>query len=240
MTPNTVAIIQARMGSSRLPGKVLLPLGGRPVIRHVVNRAHAIRGVNRVVVATSDQDSDDPLASWCHENSLDVFRGSEKDLADRYFRCAQEFGAEVVLRITADCPLLDPRLSSALLKGFLESGVDYARLGKGFPDGFDTQVFSFDCIQAIFREARDPFDREHVGPFVERNEPRFSCFKLETHASNGLLRVTLDYPEDYQVISAIIDSAPNRVDNLSLDDVVSFLEANPSIKAINERYVTPH
>lgn len=240
MTRKAIAIIQARMGSSRLPGKVLLPLGGRPVIGHVVHRARAIRGVSRVVVATSNENGDDVIASWCQENSVDVFRGSEKDLVARYFRCAEEFGAEVVVRITADCPLIDPEVSSAVLAGFLESGVDYARLGEGFPDGFDTQVFSFECLRAVFREARDPFDREHVGPYVERNESQFSRFDLESPADNGLLRVTLDFPEDYRVISAIVDSAAGRVDDLRIDDVVRFLEQNPSIKVVNEKYATPH
>lgn len=191
------------MSSNRLPGKVLLPLEGKPVLWHVVERARRIEMVRQVVVATSEEISDDPIVSWCESADVPVYRGPLQDLLSRYTGCANWCEAEVVVRITADCPALDPKTSSAVVKAFLQSGCDYATLAPGFPDGLDTQVFSRAALEIADQEASNQDEREHVGLYIERNPERFRINKLAYMAGMEDHRWTLDYQGDYEFLARI-------------------------------------
>src|ERR1700758_4280892 len=153
-----VAIVQARMGSSRFPGKSLAEISGRPMLWHVVNRVRKARLLDNVVVATSDKSSDDPIASFCCRESIPCFRGSEQDVVDRFYQTAKQFGAECLLRITADCPLIDPTVIDQVISRFQQGDFDYVSntMRHTYPDGLDTEVFSFAALERVWREARKP------------------------------------------------------------------------------------
>jgi spore coat polysaccharide biosynthesis protein SpsF (cytidylyltransferase family) len=163
-----VAIIQARMGSSRLPGKTIADVAGRPLLLHVVERTQRARRVDKVVVATTDRSSDDPIADLCQREGIQCFRGSEDDVLDRFYRTAQAHGADVVVRITADCPLIDAAVIDKVIARFQAGDCDYVSniLRYTYPDGLDTEVFSFAALERAWREAKKPSEREHVTPYL--------------------------------------------------------------------------
>ena len=164
----TVAIIQARMQATRLPGKVLADLEGKPVLRRVVDRARRASTLDAVVVATSDNPADDVLAGFCREFGTDCFRGSRDDVLDRYRRAAECFQAEVVVRLTADCPLLDPQVIDRVVRAYGQGEFDYVSnaLECTYPDGLDTEVFSYKSLERAWREARRQSEREHVSSYT--------------------------------------------------------------------------
>jgi len=160
----TVALIQARMGSTRLPGKVLAELAGRPVLDWVVAAARAVPGVDRVAVATSDTDRDDPVAAWCADNGVSCHRGPEDDVLERFRGAAKAEEADTVMRLTADAPLLDPEVCGQVLLLLERTGADYASNVEPpcWPDGLDCEAFTFAALETAAREARRPSEREHV------------------------------------------------------------------------------
>lgn len=226
-------IVQARMDSSRLPGKVLMPLSGKPVLWHVLERSKRIAGAGRVVVATSSKPTDDPIAEWCSGHNTDVFRGPLEDVLRRYVDCAEQIDAEVVVRVTADCPILDPNVSSEVLEAFVESGADYCTLAQGYPDGLDTQVFRVSALQSAHRHAYSVEEREHVGLFIERNSLMFS--KAEAKIFSGLEhhRWTLDYPRDYEFLQQIFSLLFDEDPFFSSQKVLERLDDNPELMAFS-------
>ena len=168
-----VAIIQARMSSSRLPGKVLLPLVEKPVLAHVIERLSYSRLIEKIVVATSVDSSDDPIANFCRENHVLCFRGSLEDVLDRYYRAAIENHADSVVRITADCPVIDPVVVDAVITGFLSGNYDLFGLDGEFPDGLDCTVFSLSALKKARLNAKLKSEREHVGPYIENSPHLF-------------------------------------------------------------------
>src|SRR5689334_15377539 len=202
----TVAIIQARMGSARLPGKVLADLAGKPVLAWVVRAAHAALGVDDVWVATSTAAADEAIAAWCKDNKVAVHRGSENDVLDRYAGAAKASGAQIVVRLTADCPLLDPAVIAQTIRLRSMTDVDYASNvdPPTWPDGLDCEVLTVKALLAAAAEATRASDREHVTPFVRNNRDRFTAETLVAPLP-GLTaeRWTLDAPEDLALLSAL-------------------------------------
>ena len=226
-----VAIIQARMSSRRLPGKVLLPLAGKPVLWHVVNRTQRIRGVDEVVVATSTDSADDSIEGWCFNNRVNCFRGPLDDVLSRYVKCAQKFHADVVVRITADCPVIDPEVSSEVLATFLDRRPALAALSGGFPDGLDTQVFDVMALVDASERAFLVSDREHVGPFIERNREDYDVIEVELFSGLQHIRLTLDESDDYELLSKVFEYFPSVDFNVS--EALEMLSNSPEILAIN-------
>jgi len=187
-----VAIIQARMSSSRLPGKVLLPLAGRPVLDHVVRRTRTCQAVDEVWVATSTDASDDVIAQWCTEHRVPVYRGSLNDVLDRYYQAATLAQADAVVRITADCPALDPQIVEEVVEGFKAGGYEFYGLAGEFPDGLDCTVFAMTALARAWREATLPSEREHVGPYIEKNPQWFKSGGLKRFSGLSHHRWTLD------------------------------------------------
>jgi spore coat polysaccharide biosynthesis protein SpsF len=173
----TVAIIQARMASSRLPDKVLLDIHGRPMLVWVVERTRRAKRVDQVVVATTDSAADDPVADCCERSGSPFYRGSESDVLDRYYQAAGRYGADVIVRITADCPLIDPDLIDDTLEVFTNEGLDFAtnRLpppwGRTYPIGMDTEVFSYAALDRAWKETDQSYQREHVTPYFYEDAP---------------------------------------------------------------------
>lgn len=235
-----VAVIQARMGSSRLPGKVLMTLLDRPVIQWVHERALRIPGVDEVVVATSTSTIDDPLARWCEANGAQLFRGSAEDVLDRYARCARRHDADAIVRITADCPLLDPAVSGRVVRAFLDlPGCDYASNTQPptFPDGLDTEVMSARALEASAHEAVEQSDREHVTQFVRRHPERFPAESVVCERDCGGDRWTLDELADLVFLSAVAERLRHAGASGSMGEIQAVLDAEPELRSLNSGIV---
>jgi glutamate-1-semialdehyde aminotransferase/spore coat polysaccharide biosynthesis protein SpsF (cytidylyltransferase family) len=230
-----VAIVQARMGSTRLPGKSLAEICGRPMLWHVVARARRSRLVNKVVVATTDQAADDPIALMCRDEEIPCFRGSEDDVLDRFYRAAQAHSADVVVRITADCPLIDPEVIDEIVSRFKQSDCDYVSntIRYTFPDGLDTEVFSFEALERAWREARKPSEREHVTPYLRTG--RFRRTNVESHATAGVdhQRWTVDLPSDLEFVRGIYGEFTGNI-NFGFRDVLELLRRRPDLATQTE------
>jgi spore coat polysaccharide biosynthesis protein SpsF len=235
---NVCAIIQARMGSTRLPGKVLKDLGGDTVIARVVSRVRLCRFVNEVVVATSKDPADDVIVKECQRLGTRVFRGSEQDVLDRYYRAAADAQAEVVVRITSDCPLIDPGVSDKTINAFLDERPDYASnvLERTYPRGLDTEVMTFPALESAWRDARGAFQREHVTPFLYQHPERFKLLSVKGDHDYSKYRWTLDTPEDLEFLRAVYARSVGRQD-LSWRDVTRMVEREPELAEINRHIV---
>ncbi len=253
----TIAIIQARMASSRLPEKVLKPIAGQPMLAWVVSRARQASALDRVVVATTRDPSDDPVAAWCARENIPCYRGHPLDVLDRYYQAAMAYHADVVVRLTADCPFLDPALLDDVLDRFARSRVDFAanRLpepwGRTFPIGLDVEAMTMPALARAWREAREPHQREHVTPYFYDDAPvealRFRADAprwRETRTPRGFhialyhaaqdwggFRWTVDTPEDLALAQAIAEAL--GADHLGWENVLAFLQAHPDLARLN-------
>jgi spore coat polysaccharide biosynthesis protein SpsF len=227
------AILQARMGSSRLPGKVLLDLHGKPVLWHVINRVSQSTRLDQVIVATTNTPEDDAIVRFCERDGFPCFRGSENDVLDRFYQCAKKFGITHIVRVTADCPLHDPHIIDYAIDEYLKGGYDYVTntLEYTYPDGLDVEVFSFEALESAWKNAHLGSEREHVTPNI-RNSPRFRKKNVAAPEKYPLYRLTLDNREDYRFISAIFSGIGK--DAFGLDEVVTYINKNPGLLEINQ------
>jgi spore coat polysaccharide biosynthesis protein SpsF len=230
---NVVAIIQARMSSTRLPGKVLMPLAGKPVLAHVVERLGLCRTLHGVVVATSTDASDDAVEKFCTEQSIHCYRGSLEDVLDRYYQSALLSGANPIVRITADCPAIDPVVVDAVVTGFLAGNYDFYGLAGEFPDGLDCTVFGFAAIERAWKEARLKSEREHVGPYIENHPEIFRNGGLTLFSGLAQHRWTLDEPSDYALLSAVFDRMYQSGKAFLTNDILQLLALEPELLAAN-------
>lgn len=210
-----VAIIQARMGSSRLPGKVLKPLAGRPVLEHVVTRVMAARRIDAVVIATSELPGDEPIADYCAARGWTCVRGSEGDVLSRYASATRASNADVVARVTSDCPLFSPRILDDMLDSFDPETMDYMSTNwpeRSFPVGLDCEVMRADALLAIADTATDPYDREHVTPHFYRNPDLYRLAGYACSRSMAHIRITLDTAEDYDRLTRLLAAKPQLAD----------------------------
>ncbi len=238
MTDNTaigpvVGIVQARMGSTRLPGKVMREIGGRPMLWHVVTRLAAASLVEKVVVATTEDESDDRIAGWCGENGICCHRGSVNDVLDRYFYAALAARARTIVRITSDCPFLDPELVDRAVRRFGEGGLDYVSIDPSFPDGLDAEVFSFAALEKAYMQAALSSEREHVTPYIWKNPAAFRICKIHCENDLSKMRWTVDDERDLTLVSAIYDGIGGEGRIFHMDEILRFLETNPSLLRIN-------
>ncbi|MBG0785922.1 MAG: glycosyltransferase family protein [Anaerolineaceae bacterium] len=236
--PGVVAIIQARMGSSRLPGKVLKEIGGVPMLARVVVRARRARSLGRVVVATTTDPGDDLLAAYCRKQGFPVFRGDPYDVLDRYYQAARRFDAEIIVRLTADCPVIDPREIDRTVSAFLDAKVDFAanRLPPPWhrttPIGMDTEVVTFQALARAWREAEAKYEREHVMPYFYEEAGRFNILLVDHDPDLGDLRLTVDTPEDLELVRKVFDRFGNT-DEFTMAEMVALLESHPELRQLN-------
>lgn len=233
MTVN--AFIQARLSSSRLPGKVLKSLAGKPVLQHVIERVSQADFVDKVVLVTSTDVSDDAIEAFCQEIDCAYFRGDLDDVLARFNNALSEFPCDHILRVTADCPLIDPHILDAVIIGHLAGQYDYYGLGGEFPDGLDCTVISRKALEMASQHAVLASDREHVGPFIERNENAW--FKTGAlHIFHGLqdIRLTLDEPQDFELLRLLFEAAADGHLKLHPHEILDYLEKKPDILAIND------
>jgi len=204
----TLCIIQARMGSSRLPGKVMMPLAGREVIWHVYNRVQHCKKITKTVIATSDKTQDDVLAEYCSSNNWPVFRGSETDVLARFAELSTLHASTNVVRITSDCPLVDPTILTNLITLFDTSDCAYASTNypsRTYPVGVDCEIMTRDALLQINKKATTRYDREHVTPYLYNSKNGYKVCGLKNHTDQSYVRITLDTPEDYSHISGLYD-----------------------------------
>jgi len=247
-TSKTVAIIQARMGSSRLPGKVMMPIVSKPVLWHVVERVKRAKLINQVVVATSTNPEDKKIVDFCEINNIEVFKGSQNDVLDRYFKCAKKYHAKFIVRITADCPLIDPQLIDKLIRKIFKGRYDYIGIAIGggvvtskiyrFPQGLDAEIFTFNALREAWKETTDPVDREHVSVYIWRNDKKFKLGQpLSAEKDYSKFRLTLDWLEDLKLIRKIYGKLYKKKRYFNYKDVISLLGKHPSLAAINSQYL---
>lgn len=229
------AIIQARMGSTRLACKVMKPLLGKSVLWHVVNRVTRAKSIAGVFIATTTDSNDDVIADFCRENHINVFRGSEDDVLDRYYRCAKENGIEHIARLTADCPLHDPEVVDFVCKEYMAGNYDYASntFEYTFPDGLDVEVFSFAALEEAWKNAKLPSEREHVTPYIKKNL-HFKHKKVSSLRDYPIYRLTIDCPEDYEFINKIYEGIGKE--QFTLDETIDFLSRSQELLKINQHY----
>lgn len=229
-----VAIMQARMGSTRLPGKVLEGIGGESMLERVITRLRRAHLINEVWIATTDLAVDDAIVSECRKNSACVSRGDENDVLDRYFRAAQLSKAEVVVRITSDCPLIDPEVTDKTIAAFLETLPDYASnvMQRTYPRGLDTEVMSFVALERAWRQAQKPYEREHVTPYIYEHPEEFKLLSVTGEEDYSSHRWTVDTPEDLAFIRAVYSRFPADT-AFSWRDVLVLLQREPELVELN-------
>ena len=234
-----VAIIQARMASTRLPGKVLLPLCGHSVLAQVLGRVAAARGIERVVVATGTGAEDDAVAAEAARYGAMVYRGSPDDVLARYHGAAIQAGADTVVRVTADCPLLDPELLTEMLVRFRERSCDYLSncQVRSYPRGLDVEIFTMGALVRSHAEATSPHQREHVTPYIYEHPAQFATEPYIGTPDRSAHRWTLDMPEDWALIQAIYARLGSGRAIFSTAAVLDLLDANPELVALNAHVV---
>jgi spore coat polysaccharide biosynthesis protein SpsF len=240
----TVAIIQARTGSTRLPGKVLLPLLGEPLLSVVVRRVGRASSVDVVVVATTTLPADDAIVELGKRDGWLVERGSEMDLLDRYLAAARAHGADRVVRITSDCPLIDPAVVDEVVAALDGAGADYASntlVPRTFPRGLDVEVMTMAALEAAGEADTDPASREHATPYIYRHPQRFRLSGVRLPVDLSSHRWTVDTPEDYELVRRIYDALGR--DDVAWRDALAIVESNPEWSDLNrhiEQKTVPH
>jgi len=229
-----VAIIQARMGSTRLPGKVMKDLEGETVLARVVSRVRRAREVGEVVIATTHQTEDDVIVDECRRLAVRVFRGEAHDVLDRYYHAARQERAEAIVRITSDCPLIEPAITDATVTAFLERRPDYASnvLRRTYPRGLDTEIMTWEALDRSWRQAKQPYQREHVTPYIYENPDQFTLYSVEGKTDYSGHRWTVDEPEDLAFLRAVYERMADD-ECFSWQDVLALLEREPGLVDLN-------
>lgn len=232
-----IAIIQARTTSTRLPNKVLMDIEGRPMLFRVIERVKAVRKLDDIVLAIPDSKENDSLEEFCRKNNLKYFRGSENDVLRRYYEAAKNFQADIVVRITSDCPLVDPEVIDLAIEKHLNSSADYTSsiLERTFPRGLDTEVFNYKTLEKAFEEAKEPHQREHVTPYIYEHPEIFELQNVlaEKEISWPDLRLTVDTKEDMELIREIYKRLYKSGKIFLTKEVVDLLNNSPELIKIN-------
>lgn len=237
-----VGVVQARMQSSRLPGKVLLPVGGQPMLERMLRRLNRAAQLDELVVATTVLPVDRPIEDLATRLGVSCVKGHPTDLIDRHLAAARAAGAEAIVKIPSDCPLIDPRIVDQVVARFREAAGDFDYVGNlhpaTWPDGNDVEVFTRQALEAAFVEADRPYEREHTTPFIWDQPDRFRIGNVEWAGGRDLSRshrLAVDHAEDFQLVSAVY-AGLERDEMFSVDDVVGFLDANPAVRELNARH----
>lgn len=232
---SVLCVLQARMSSTRLPGKVLLPILGKPMLALQLERIRLAHRVDGLTVATSSQATDDGIESLCRTMGVDCYRGSLNDVLDRFYQAARRHRAAHVMRLTGDCPLTDPELLDALVELHLREGSDYSSNvhDRTYPDGLDVEIFTFAALEQAWSTARTPFEREHVTPWMYCTGPDLKRCALKDSQDRSALRWTVDYPEDYAFVTRVFEALYPCNLAFTAKDIYRLLAEHPEIAALN-------
>lgn len=234
---NIIVIIQARMGSSRLPGKVLMDLEGKSVLEHVIQRLKNSKMINDIIIATSNKEIDNKIVELCNKINIKCFRGSEDNVLERYYKCAKEYNGDIIVRVTSDCPLIDSKVLDEMLLFYLNNkyklvtnaGNDENRT---YPRGLDLEIFSFELLEKAYVNSSQSYEKEHVTPYMYENEYNIFYYKNNINYSN--YRLTLDTKEDYLLIKAIYEKLYKGDHEFNLNEIIKVLNDNPGLANINK------
>lgn len=233
-----VCIMQARVGSSRLPGKVLKEICGKTVLEHDVNRLKLVTNIDEIVIATTIEKQDEKIVYEAERLGVKYFRGSESDVLSRYYFAAKENNADVVMRVTSDCPCLDYNILNDMINKYLDEYEDSNYMSntveRSYPRGYDAEIFSFKALEEAYNNAEKDYEREHVTPYIYDLNNNFKILSYKNSKDYSKYRVTLDTKEDFEVIKLIYEGLFSKKGYFLLDDVIDFLEKRPYIVKINE------
>lgn len=229
-----LAIIQARMGSTRLPGKVLKQVKGRSLLSYLLERVKKAKKIDKIVVATTTNPIDEAICEEAKKEGVECFQGSEQNVLERYYSCAKKYKPKTVIRITGDCPLIDPEVIDEAIEVYSkhEGEIDYLSncAFRTYPRGMDTEVFSFKVLEEAYQEHKGLFEEEHVTPYIYRHPEKFHLGQVLNKKDCHHLRLTVDTPEDFELIRILIEKLYPQ---MSLNDIVDYLEKNPELLKIN-------
>jgi spore coat polysaccharide biosynthesis protein SpsF len=230
-----VGIVQARTGSSRLPGKVLKVVCGRTLLEHQMERMLRARSLAEIAIATSIASSDDVIEDLAHSHGWAIYRGAEHDVLARYAAAAAAFGADPIVRMTMDCPLIDPTVIDRVVEAYRDGPYDFVanNLEPTFPHGLDLEVFSRGALEIADREASKAFEREHVSPFIRDRPEQFRLANVAAPRDLHRLRWTVDYPEDLEFVRVVYASLYREGSFFTTEDVLELLDQNPAIGRLN-------
>jgi len=229
-----VAIIQGRMGSTRLPGKMLMQVMRRPLLSYQIERLRLSKLITRIIIATTTNAEDDPVVELAQGEKVETYRGSEHDVLDRYYQAAKTFSAEHVMRLTADCPLIDIDTCDRISNEYFTSGSDYVRTGETFAEGLDCEIMSFEALERSWRNAKLTSEREHVTLYIRNHTEQFAVKIVENETDDSKYRITVDEEADFHVVEAILKNLYIRErPYFGIEAIKKFFKANPEIYALN-------
>lgn len=231
------AIIQARMGSTRLPGKILKTVNGKTLLEYQIERVRRAKLIDEIIIATTTKESDDSIVQLCQQLSIPYYRGSEDDVLSRYYEAAINNNVQVIVRLTSDCPIIDPEIIDQTIRAYIESDntVDYVSntLERTFPRGLDTEVFPFNVLKEAFELSNEIIYREHVTSFIYSNPDKFKLKNVPSSRDYSEHRWTVDTEEDFILIKNILEALYPVNKEFKLEDIIKLLNENPEWKEIN-------
>ena len=237
-------VIQARMGSSRLPGKIMLPLAGKPLLIRMVERVKVSKYCGRVVVATTYLNVDDPIVDLCKKNSISFYRGHPDDLLDRHLNVGKKYNSHAIVKIPSDCPLIDPNVIDKVIKYYLDNSTSFDYVSNlhppTYPDGNDVEIFSLESLEKAWEEAEKDLEREHTTPYFWENPDKFKIGNViwDTGFDYSMShRWTIDYVEDYKFVESIYNELYDKNHIFSLNDILSLLKEKPELSQINAKFL---
>ncbi|SEH88198.1 spore coat polysaccharide biosynthesis protein SpsF [Halobacillus karajensis] len=234
-----IAIVQARMGSTRLPGKVLKQVNGKPLLEYQIERMKRSKRIDQLVISTSKRSLDDPIIDLCRDLDVDTFRGSERDVLGRFYETCAYYKADAVVRLTADCPLIDPAVIDKVIQYFLNHYPRYMYVSntrkRSYPRGMDTEVFTYEVLKDAYMNANSPHDLEHVTPFIVNRIGALGIAQVSHHSDESHHRWTVDTPEDFQFVSKVLKHLYPKSPAFTFEDTLKILERNPDWLEINRQ-----
>jgi len=235
---NIIVIIQARMGSTRLPGKILKDIEGKSMLWHVVNRARYSKNINKIIIATTTNKDDDQVEDFCKTHNIVFYRGSENDVLDRYYKTAKLWDADIIVRITSDCPLIDPEVIDKVIYSYLKNKNNFNGasniIKRTYPRGLDTEVISFNTLERVWKEAKEDYQREHVTAFIYECGRMFKLYSVKNDEDLSHYRWTVDEEKDLKFVREIYKLLYIEEKIFLMKDILSLLERKPFLRDINK------
>lgn len=236
MESKVTAIIQARMASTRLPGKVLTEVMGRPLLSYQIERLGFSKMIDGIIIATTTKKEDDPIIELAEKEGLDFYRGSEDDVLDRYYQTAKKYNASHIMRLTADCPLIDPDICDSIANAYFKNGVNYIRTGESFAEGLDCEIASFKSLKLAWKDAALKSEREHVTLYIRHHPELFSIKVVQNITDDSKYRLSVDEKEDLLVVKAILENFyKDSGTYFTIDKVKKYLGKHPEIYRLNAK-----
>jgi len=237
----TLVIIQARMSSTRFPGKVLMKLQQKPLLQWLIERVKKCSLVDKIVIATSTGVDDDPISKWCEVNNQTCYRGDLENVLSRFYHAAKHFNAQTIVRLTADCPIIDSQVIDEHIDFYHKHHFDYVSNGPKmtYPDGMGVEVFSYQALEKTHQEAMLLSEKEHVTAYIYKHPEVFKLYNLKYKKDYSWIRITIDYPEDFILVKNIVEALQPTIASFSLEDIISYIEKNPKLLNLNNKH-TPN